>query len=163
MDQALPKNLPSEAEMASLSSAQLIGLVQTLGATVQSLQHQLEWFKRQMFGTRSERLRVLENAQQLALGQVLAPPQQPVPAKERVVAAHTRRERQSDAATAVGEAESVPFFDEARVPVETIELPHPDAERLAVDQFEVIGQKVSYRLAQRTGRSSCRQITPGIY
>ena len=136
--------------MAAYSSAQFIALVQTLASTVQSLQHQLEWFRRQMFDTKSERLRVLESAQQLALGEVLAPPQETVPAKERVVAAHTRREKQRDAA-AVGEAESVPFFDESRVPVETIEVAHPDTAGLRAEQFEVIGQKVSYRLAQRPG------------
>jgi transposase len=136
--------------MASYSPAQLIALVQTLTATVQALQHQLEWFQRQMFGTKSERLRVLENAQQLALGEVLTPPQTSAPVKERVVAAHTRRERQRDAA-AVGEADSIPFFDEARVPVETIQVPPPETEGLSADQFEVISEKVSYRLAQRPG------------
>jgi Transposase C of IS166 homeodomain len=60
--------------MATYSPAQFIALVQTLAATVQSLQAQLEWFQRQTFGTKSERLRVLESAQQLALGEVLAPP-----------------------------------------------------------------------------------------
>lgn len=35
--------------MASFSPAQLLALVQTLTATVQSLQHQLAWFQRQMF------------------------------------------------------------------------------------------------------------------
>jgi transposase len=135
--------------MASYGPAQFISLVQTLGATIQSLQHQLEWFQRQMFGTKSERLRVLENAQQLALGEVLAVPPQTVPAKERLVAAHTRREPQRDAA--VGDADSVPFFDEARVPVETIELPDPQIEGLSPDEYEVISQKVSYRLAQRPG------------
>jgi len=135
--------------MASYSPAQFIALVQTLAATVQSLQAQLEWFQRQMFGTKSERLRVLENAQQLALGEVLVPPSQKVPAKERLVAAHTRRESQKDAA--VGEADGVPFFDEARVPVETIELPDPQTEGLSPDDYEVISQKVSYRLAQRPG------------
>jgi hypothetical protein len=49
--------------MASYSPAQFIALVQTLGTAIQSLQTQLEWFQRQMFGTKSERLRVLENAQ----------------------------------------------------------------------------------------------------
>src|SRR6185312_9804705 len=110
---------------------------------------QLEWFQRQTFGTKSERLRVLENAQQLALGQVLAVPSETLPAKERLVAAHTRREPQKD--TAVGEADNVPFFDEARVPVETIELPNPQVEGLSPDDYEVISQKVSYRLAQRPG------------
>ena len=135
--------------MAAYSPAQFIALVQTLASTVQSLQAQLEWFQRQTFGTKSERLWVLENAEQLALGEVLAPPSETVPAKERLVAAHTRRESQKDAA--VGEAESVPFFDEARVPVETIELPDPQTEGLSPDEYEVITQKVSYRLAQRPG------------
>ena len=135
--------------MASYGPAQFIALVQTLGATIQSLQHQLEWFQRQMFGTKSERLRVLENAQQMALGEVLAAPPQTVPTKERFVAAHTRREPQRD--VAVGEADSVPFFDEARMPVETIELPDSQIEGLSPDEYEVISQKVSYRLAQRPG------------
>jgi transposase len=150
MHQALPSNLPSEAEMASYSPAQFIALVRTLTTTVQSLQHQLEWFQRQMFGTKSEKLRVLENARQLALGEVLAAPQESAPVKERVVAAHTRRERQRDAAAA-GEAESLPFFDESRVPVETIHLDPPEMRDVPADQLKVIGEKVSYRLAQRTG------------
>jgi hypothetical protein len=57
MDPGPTQKLPSEAQMASYSPAQFIALVQTLAATVQSLQAQLEWFQRQMFGTKSERLR----------------------------------------------------------------------------------------------------------
>jgi hypothetical protein len=143
--------------MGALSSAELVGIVRSQAQTIQALTQQLstltqqlEWFKRQMFGTKSERLRVLENAQQLALGEVVAQPEALAPRKERVVAAHTRRERQSDAA-AVGEAESVPFFDESRVPVETIEVAHPEVGGMSTDQYELIGQKVSYRLAQRPG------------
>jgi len=149
MDPAPKQKLPSEAEMASFSTAQFIALVQTLTATVQSLQHQLDWFQRQMFGTKSERLRVLESSQQLSLGEVLAAPEDPVAAKERSVAAHTRRQAQQDAA--VGDEESVPFFDEARVPIETIEVPDPQTQGLSPDEYEVISQKVSYRLAQRPG------------
>jgi transposase len=149
MDPAPKQKLPSETEMASFSTAQFIALVQTLTATVQSLQHQLDWFQRQMFGTKSERLRVLQSAQQLSLGEVLAAPEETVPAKERPVAAHTRRQAQQDAA--VGDAESVPFFDEARVPVETIEVPDPEVQGLSPDEYEIISQKVSYRLAQRPG------------
>jgi transposase len=147
MPRALPTNIPSQAEMESYSPAQFVGLVQILASTVQSLQHQLEWFQRQMFGTKSERLRVFD-AQQLALGEVLAPPQDTAPAKELVVAAHTRREHRRDT---VGEAESIPFFDESRVPVETIQLTPPELHGVPADQLEVIGEKVSYRLAQRPG------------
>lgn len=157
MDQAPTVKPPSETEIALPPAAELLGLVRSQAQTIEALTqqlatltHQLEWFRRQMFGTKSERLRVLENATQLALGEVLVPPQTPAPRKERVVAAHTRRERQSDAA-AVGEAESVPFFDESRVPVETIEVAHPDVGGLSAEQYEVIGEKVSYRIAQRPG------------
>ena len=157
MEQALPSTHPA-ADITALSSAELIGLVRSQAQTIEALSqrlaaltHQLEWFKRQMFGAKSERLRVLENAQQLALGEILVPPQAPAPREERMVSAHKRRERQNDAA-AVGEAESVPFFDETRVPIETIHVPHPDvAAGLHEDQYEVIGEKVSYRLAQRPG------------
>jgi transposase len=110
--------------MTTLSAPQLIELVQSLVGTVQSLRHQLEWFKRQMFGTRSERMRVLEESSQLVLDGVLASPQQAAPPKERTIPAHKRRVATRDA---VGDSESVPFFDEARVPMETIELANPAA------------------------------------
>lgn len=43
------------------------------------------------------------------------------------------------------------FFDEARAPVQTIELPAPEIEGLSPEEYEVIGQKVSYRLAEHPG------------
>ena len=90
---------------------------------------------------------MLENHQQLALAALLSGVKKSASAKVRAVAAHTRRVREAD----VGETESVPFFDETRVPVETIAVPNPHAQGLAPDQYEVIAQKVTYRLAQRPG------------
>jgi transposase len=66
----------------------------------------------------------------------------------RPVAAHTRRPATKKPDTG---DDSVPFFDETRVPIEVIELSAPEAEGLAPDAFEVIGHKDSYRLAQRPG------------
>ena len=129
--------------LSSLTHAQLV-------ERVQSLQHRLAWFERQLFGSKSERLRVLENERQLSLGEIVSTPAPAAAARERVVAAHTRRVAQRDAA-AVGEAESVPFFDETRVPIETIPVPAPELQEVPSDQLEVIGEKVSYRLAQRPG------------
>jgi hypothetical protein len=149
MSQAERMTLPSEAEIASLSAPQLIALVQSLTATIQSMQHRLAWFERNLFGTKSELLRVLENDQQLSLGEVLSPPAREAPAKERQVAGHTRRVTQHDAAAQ--DAESVPFFDESCVPVETIELRVPELEGAEAGEFEIIGQKVTHRLAQRPG------------
>ncbi len=44
-----------------------------------------------------------------------------------------------------------PSSTRARVPVEVIDLAAPEAEGLAPEDFEVIGHKESYRLAQRPG------------
>lgn len=143
MSQAERMTLPSEAEMASLSAPQLIALVQSLTATIQSMQHRLDWFERNLFGTKSERLRVLDNDQQLSLGEVLGPPEREESVKERQVAGYTRRVAQDDAAAE--DAESVPFFDESSVPVETIELRAPELEGLQAGEFEIIGQKVTGR------------------
>ena len=148
MSKTHPRTPPSEAETAALSPVELVGLVRSQAATIEALQHRLAWFERQVFGTKSERLSVLENPQQLSLAELLSGEKQTTPTKVRSVAEHTRRVRESDD---VGEAESVPFFDETRVPVETITVPNPDAQALAPDQYEVIAQKVTYRLAQRPG------------
>ena len=37
------------------------------------------------------------------------------------------------------------------MPVLTIEVPNPEAQGLAPEQYEVIGEKLSHRLAQRPG------------
>jgi transposase len=148
MQNGLSPTRSSEAEMASLSTTELVGIVRSQAVTIDSLKHQLEWFKNQMFGTKSERLSVLPDAKQLALGEILGSPPQTAADKKRTVAAHTRRVTQRDA---VGEGESVPFFDETRVPIETIVVANPQAEGLTPDQFQEIGKKVSYRLAQRPG------------
>jgi hypothetical protein len=64
------------------------------------------------------------------------------------IAAHTRRTAQHDGAES---GEELPFFDESKVPVQTITLVHTDVEGLSFDQYEVIGEKVTYRIAQRPG------------
>jgi transposase len=64
------------------------------------------------------------------------------------VPAHTRRKPKSDF---TDDGTSAPFFDESKLPVQTIEVPNPEAQALAPEQYEVIGEKVSFRLAQRPG------------
>jgi transposase len=82
------------------------------------------------------------------LGELPIPDTQPeVPGK--TVAGHTRRASRTDFAQ--DKDASALFFDETRVPVETITLANPETEGLTADQFEVIGEKVSHRLAQRPG------------
>jgi len=116
---------------------------------VESLTLQLEWFRRQIFGSTSEK-RIVEVASgQLHLGEMLAVPEQSM-APAREVPAHVRRLPRSDLADS-GNDESSLFFDESRVPVKVIEVPNPAVQGLSAEQYEVVGQKVSHRLAQQPG------------
>jgi transposase len=138
-------------EAAGFAPEQVVGLSRELAAAqhqVDLFKHQLDWFKRQLFGQKSERCIIGSAGAQLNLGELIDQGQAQAPQKQHVIAAHTR-----SVATKNPEAgdESVPFFDETRVPVETIELAAPQAAGLAPDEFEVISYKDSYRLAQRPG------------
>ena len=146
MNSTAMRRVLSIDEAAALRPLQVVELSRELAAA----KHQIDWFKRQIFGQKSERRSVAGDAAQMSLGEAinqgqagLAPP--PV---EHPVAGHTRR-----VATKTPGAgdDSLPFFDETRVPVETIELAAPETEGLAADAFEVISYKESYRLAQRPG------------
>jgi transposase len=133
-------------EAAAYRPQQVVELSRELAAA----KHQIDWFKRQIFGQKSER-RIIDSASgQMSLGEAITQDQEvPPPASgERQVAAHTRRPttRKPDSGD-----DSLPFFDESRVPVEVIALTAPEAEGLAPEDFEVIGYKDSYRLAQRPG------------
>jgi transposase len=121
---------------------------QALQQQVGAMKHQLDWFRRQLFGQKSERLAPLPDPTQMHLGEMMPMPATPAVQPLRTVPAHTRRLAQRDLAT---DSEAVPFFDESRVPVQTIHVPDAATAGLALDQFEVIGEKVSYRLAQRPG------------
>ena len=146
MNSATRTGVLSLDEAAAFRPQQVVELSRELVAA----RHQLEWFKRQVFGEKSER-RIIDGANgQMSLGEVINPEQPATdrPALGRPVAAHTRRPATKKPDTG---DDSVPFFDEARVPIEVIELSAPEVEGLAPDAFEVIGHKDSYRLAQRPG------------
>ncbi len=117
---------------------------------VAELKRQLDWYRRQLFGRKSERFAPEPDAQQMHLGEVLGEVV-PVPAEPEAgteVPAHKRRKPRSDFAD---ESAAAPFFDDKQVPIQTIELPAPEAKGLAPESYEVVGEKTSYRLAQRPG------------
>ncbi len=130
-----------------MSAAELSALVRSQAETIAALQHQLDWFRRQIFGKKSERFAPEPDPAQLHLGEVLPVPSQPVEEHKRIPA-HTRRVTQKDGAES---SEELKFFDESKVPVQTIVLMHADLKGLASDQYEVIGEKVTYRIAQHPG------------
>jgi transposase len=114
------------------------------------LKRQVEWFQRQLFGRKSEQ-RLREPApDQLSLAGMLptpvAPADQP-PLPTETVKAYHRRVRLTGADLA---DESELRFDDS-VPVQEILLTNPDVADLPPDAYDVIGEKVTSRLAQRPG------------
>ena len=155
MNSATETDVLSLDEARALRAEQIVELAHShvaLRQQVTALKHQLDWFKRQVFGEKSERRIIDAVDRQMSLGEAINPEQSATPpaALERLVPAHTRRMATNKPDT--GE-ESVPFFDETRVPIELIELCAPEAHGLAPEDYEVIDHKVSYRLAQRPGSS----------
>jgi hypothetical protein len=143
--------IPSVEEAAHYAPEQVVDLCRDLANTREQrdqLKQQLEWFKRQLFGSKSERRLKEVSSAQMSLGDLGTDAQAGVEPKKQVIGQHTRK-----VATRGGDdgAESVPFFDEARVPVQTIELPAPEAAGLSPEDYEVVSHKDSYRLAQRPG------------
>ncbi|MBU2790598.1 MAG: hypothetical protein RE468_12160 [Acidithiobacillus caldus] len=138
----IPKTYPEALAAWQLQRA----LNAAIQEELQGLQQQLDWLHRQVFGQKSERRVPPPPVEQLSLGQDFSADEAPQ-APLRSVAAHTRRASRHPE----DRAESLPFFDEGRVPIETILLPAPEAEGLDPGSYEVIDTKVSYRLAQRPG------------
>jgi transposase len=117
-----------------------------LQAQVQALQTQLDWFKRQLFGVKSEKRLEINPALQAdllaALGEDL-----PVPAKpetENII--YERRKSRSDKTV----TDTGLRFDDS-VPVETIVLSSPALANVPKDEQVLITEKITYRLAQRPG------------
>ncbi len=73
----------------------------------------------------------------MSLGEWPSEPAAPE-AKGRPVVAHTRK-----AASRRNDDESVPFFDETRVPVEVIELSAPETDGLSPEDYEIASTNAS--------------------
>lgn len=128
---------------AAMERKEIVALLtshQQLADRNEQLARQLEWFKRQLFGSKSERRLLDPDGRQFALGEWREAAASA--GTEITVAEHRRRSRvvRSDETT-----EEEPLrFDES-VPVEEIRLPHPPIDA----EHEVISEKTTFRLAQR--------------
>jgi len=148
MQSATASDLNSAATVTALGPAELVELVGKQSREIVHLRRQVAWFQRQIFGQKSEQRLPQPDAVQGTLGEAFAAvPDDGPPHKKTPVAGHERvsRPRQPTA------DESALFFDDRKVPVEVITVPNPEIAGLGADAFEVIGEKVSHRLAQRPG------------
>ncbi len=150
MSTATLTRAPDAAELAGLDVPPAVQqLLRSQAAQIEVLRAQIEWFKRQLFGQKTERYAPQPDSQQLHLGELMpVVPTDAAPEIEHQVPAHKRRKARSDF---TDDGASAPFFDEAKVPVLSIEVPNPQVQGLAPEQYEVVGQKFSHRLAQRPG------------
>ena len=140
------------AQMSATETAAAFGELanENLQLTNENLQlrRQVAWFERQIFGQKSEKRFPPADGVQGSLGEAFdAIPAAPAQNKKIRIAGHERERK--DPTT--GAEESTLFFDEKKVPVQVINVPNQDTEGLSPDQYEVIGEKVSHRLAQRPG------------
>ena len=89
-------------------------MLRSRDATIESLRAQIEWFKRQIFGAKTERYAAQPDGAQMHLGEHLgevltAPPAEPEAVRQ--VKTHQRRAAHSDFAD---DGASAPFFDAAK-------------------------------------------------
>ena len=121
--------------------------LEQLQAEYDALKQQLDWFKRQLFGQKSEKRLDIDPAEQLnllaGLGVKAPPSLDDVPTQ---TVTYERRAKVRDAAVAQSGLRFGP-----EVPVQTIEVTDPAIEAIPDDERKIIGEKVSYRLAQQPG------------
>lgn len=142
-----------EEQAATLRPPEILALLvhqRELQEENAALKRQVAWFQRQLFGRKSEKRLRDPDPEQLTLRGMFTTPvsgaDQPPPPTE-TVKAYQRRFRLTG-----GDVpdESELRFD-ASVPVQEILLTHPAVRDLPADAYEVISEKVTYRLAQRPG------------
>ena len=115
---------------------------------ITELELQLTWFKRYVFGQRTEK-RILKKVSnnQMYLGEMfeVKDPETPPPPTETVKKYERRQRRKFPN---LGDESSQLKFDDT-VPVEVIEVPNPEIEGLAPEQYDELGEEHSYRIVQK--------------
>lgn len=132
-------------QAARMSQDEIVTLLKAhheLKLSHDELAQQVAWFKRQLFGSKSERRLVDDPNHQLSLGEIRRAEGSAVTSIE--VASHRRR-RSGDGK---GEDDRALRFD-ASVPVEEIEVANP--EIVDPENYAFVDEKVTCRLAQRPG------------
>jgi transposase len=127
-----------------------------LKAQAEQLKAELDWFKKQLFGAKSERriLEALSPADQLWLGEQMLELSNQPPADDETATdvegkGRGRGRRKAKPARCEDSLSSRLHFDDS-VPIEEIVVKDPELAALPEDQVEIIGQDVTYKLAQRS-------------
>jgi transposase len=116
------------------------------------LNEQLEWFKRQIFGKRSERIVNKSDEHQLMF-EGFENPQKETEEKKKTVAAHTRRKPNRNGQDAISIPEDLP--------VKSTFLDIPEEKKICLETGEAlvqIGVEVSHKLAHEPGSYYIKEI-----
>jgi transposase len=140
-----------EERAAVMSQPEIVALL----VSYEELKQQLDWFKRQLFGAKSERRVLPVDGQQLTLGEMPDTGGETAGAAPVEVPAHQRRRKAEHA------AEGDLRFDDT-VPVERIVL-EAQIPTDQLDQYEQIGQKTTRKLAQRPGSYVVLEYVRPVY
>ena len=146
--------MQSGTNVESLTKSELIALVTAQGARITtlerekgSLEQEVAWFRKQIFGRKSERRLCSTASHQLSLGELTEVEKPPPPSE--TVRAYQRRFKKE--ASLFDEDTSGLRFDNS-VPVETIPVEDPKLQGLTEGKdYKVISENVTHRLAQRPG------------
>src|SRR5439155_7820930 len=140
-----------EDQAAALSPAEVVALlgdrqaaqaerarhrqrIAALEAKAADLQRQVDWFKRQLFGRKSERRLLEPDAQQLPLAGLLTAAEAPPPPTETVKA----YQRRSHLAPAEDAPEESSMRFDSSVPVEVIAVPNTGPAGRSASDYEVV-------------------------
>ena len=129
-----------------------------LSAELAAMKQQLDWFKRQLFGEKSEKRLDIDPAVQGDLLSVLGVSIPPIVAPPTETLTYQRRKKARDAAV---NDTGLRFGED--VPREIIAVTDPDIEAIPPERRERIGEKVTYRLAKRPGSYVILQYTRPVY
>lgn len=117
----------------------------TLKNIVQSQAERIQWFEKQLFGSKSEK-RIIDNPQQFNL--LTEPTITEIPPEEKQLTityqrGTTQKSRADDCVTDTG----LRFSDD--VPVEVIRITPPELEGDSANDYDIIDTKISRKLAQQ--------------
>ena len=117
-----------------------------LQSRLQEAERQLDWFKRQLFGRKSERLLAIDPAVQQSLLSSMEDLPAPPPPEQDEEASPAKTPRRKARQNAVND--SGLRFDDS-VPVKVIEVAPDLPDGVSLDDVDVIATRSTFRLAQR--------------
>jgi transposase len=143
---------PTSDQNDPMSVSSLLQSLQDKEEKIQTLQQQLDWFKRQLFGQKSEKTHdMADNPYQHTILELLEdlPEIPPAPNTDKETISYQRGKAKKNGLDGSPDDSGL-RFDEG-VPVEEIILSVPELEGPDADDYTIISYKTTYRLAQRPG------------